>query len=316
VLSGYLITTLLVEEWSLTGTISLANFYKRRARRLLPALVAVSAFSLVAFSLVRPYETDATLLGIGASLLYVSCWLRAYGVSLLGWFGHSWSLGVEEHFYLLWPPALLLICRKRSSHLKQWVLVVFAVSVAYFLVSVMLGASVHRQNNAPDLRAQQLMAGCALAVVLWDQSRRPRWWERCWPALVALSIVDLVRTVAFPQGFGAAWFNYRSTIIAIESAVIIGYLATHAGSRLTRLLSARSLVWTGRRSYAVYLWHLPMFGLFDLKGEPQAYRVAGRIAAVALTFVAAWASFKWVERPFYRRRVEERRSSAPEMRPG
>jgi peptidoglycan/LPS O-acetylase OafA/YrhL len=78
VLSGYLITTLLLQEFDRHGTISMRNFYARRARRLLPALFAVAAISLVAFSIVRPYLTHDTLVGILASVLYVSCWFRAF----------------------------------------------------------------------------------------------------------------------------------------------------------------------------------------------------------------------------------------------
>jgi peptidoglycan/LPS O-acetylase OafA/YrhL len=168
------------------------------------------------------------------------------------------------------------------------------------------GASATRIKNSPDLRADQLLAGCALAVLLLGvRSYRAERWDKWWTVLVALSIADLARMVVFPFAYGITFFRNASTeVVAVESAIIIGYLVVRNRTLLTRTLSRPSLVWLGRRSYAVYLWHLPLFGLLSLKGQPTPYRVAGRAAAVVLTFVAAWASFKWVESPLYKRRVE------------
>jgi peptidoglycan/LPS O-acetylase OafA/YrhL len=314
VLSGYLITTLLLQEFDRHGTISMRNFYARRARRLLPALFAVAAISLVAFSIVRPYLTHDTLVGILASVLYVSCWFRAFGVSELGWFGHTWSLSVEEHFYLLWPPLLLLILRKGLSNLRRWVLLALGVAVAYRVgSSVFLHAGGARMNG-PDMRADQLLTGCALAVLFLDIGRpsehgdgpAPPWWDRWLTVAVALSILDLARIVVFPYALGLTFAKDASPeFVALESAIIVTYVVRRAASPLTRFLSHRSLVWLGRRSYAIYLWHVPLFGLFGLKGHPTSERLAGRAAACVLTLVAAWASFRWIESPFYRRRVEQ-----------
>ena len=316
VLSGYLITTLLLQEFDRDGTISMHNFYARRARRLLPALFAVAAISFVAFSIVRPYLTHDTLVGIAASVLYVSCWFRAFGVSQLGWFGHTWSLSVEEHFYVLWPLLLLLILRRGIDHLRRWVLLALGVAVAYRVGSAVFFNIGGARMNGPDMRADQLLAGCALAVLLLGAgvvARADRgtdgpasWRERAWMLAVAVSIADLLREVVFPNGFGFAFAKNASTeVVALESVVIVAYLVRRPLSALTRLLSHRALVWVGRRSYAIYLWHVPLFGLFSLKGQPTSYRLLGRAIAAVLTLVAAWASFRWVETPFYRRRVEQ-----------
>lgn len=318
VLSGYLITTLLLQEFDRDRTISMRHFYARRARRLLPALFAVAAISFVVFSIVRPYLTHDTLFGILTSVLYVSCWFRAFGISQLGWFGHTWSLSVEEHFYLLWPPLLLLILRKGAANLRRWVLVALALAVAYRVGSAVLFDIGGSRMNGPDMRADQLLTGCALAVLLLgarglatggaaatDGARFTRW-ERWWALAVAVSILDLARTVVFPNAYGLGFAKNAGTeVVALESAVMVAYLVCRTASPLTRLLSHRSLVWVGRRSYAIYLWHLPLFGLFALKGQPTSHRLLGRAVASGLTLVAAWASFRWVETPFYRRRVEQ-----------
>lgn len=306
VLSGYLITTLLLQEFDATGTVSMRTFYIRRARRLLPALLAVAAFSFVAFAVVRPVETDDTLLGILVSVFYVSSWFRALGISDLGWFGHTWSLSVEEHFYILWPPLALFMMRRGVPSLRRWIVVLLGVTVAYQLAVAVSGAPSARINGI-DMRAGQLLAGCGLAVLLMGGAvvRSPRW-TALWRMLVVLSVVDLARTVAYPYSFGVGFLqNAAISVVALESAIIIGYLVVHARGTLSRVLSHPALVWTGRRSYAIYLWHLPLIGLLSFKGHPMPVRVAGRGTAAVLTIVAAWASFKWIESPFYRRRVEQ-----------
>lgn len=306
VLSGFLITSLLLEEFADSGTISLRRFYIRRARRLLPALIVVAAVSAVAFLVVRPYKTPDTMAGIGASLVYASSWLRAFHVSDLGWFGHSWSLSVEEHFYIFWPLAVLLLCRKRPDRVGIWIGGAFVIAVLYHLAFVLAGASPERLINSPDLRAEQLLAGCGLAALVRSGfgAGRDGAWRRAGLVLTTVSVLDLARVVAFPNAFGGAWYRNASTVIALESAIIIGYLVRHAGSRLSAALSHSIPVWIGRRSYGIYLWHLPLLGLLSLRGQPESARVAGRVLAIALTFVAAWASFKWVESRIYRRRVE------------
>ena len=317
VLSGYLITTLLLREYDAEGTISLKRFYIRRARRLFPALLAVAAISFVLFLVVQPELTPDTLVGIGASIFYVSAWFRALGWSDLGWFGHTWSLSVEEHFYLVWPLVVLWICRRHRAHLQHWILGLFLVFLAYRTACGVLDVSAARLEDSPDMRAAELIAGGALAVVLLRLDiERARRWDRWWLVLVALSAADLARTVVAPFGFGNSWYRIAGPgTIALETAAILGYLIVHERSRLTALLSKPALVWVGRRSYAIYLWHLPLFGLLSLKGHPTTERAASRGLAIILTFVAAWASFKWVESPFYRRRVEEKppsEGSSPE----
>jgi peptidoglycan/LPS O-acetylase OafA/YrhL len=305
-LSGFLITALLLQEMSDTGSLRFRDFYIRRVRRLLPALVAVSAFSLILFPLVHPFETRSTMLGIGSSLLYVSCWLRAFHISQLGWFGHTWSLSVEEHFYLFWPPLLALLFRRAERHLARWVLLLVAVAIGYRVAFSLAGASRVRLYNSPDMRAEQLLVGCALAVLFLRGSfKDKRWSRRLWLVLVLVSMLDLANSVVDFGSLGLSWYQSDAAVVAIESAILIGYLVLWPDSGMARFLSRPPLVWIGRRSYAVYLWHLPLFGLVDLKGEPTLLRAAARCAMIPATFLAAWASFKWVERPFYSRRAAE-----------
>jgi len=111
VLSGFLITTLLVEEYDRSQEISLRQFYLRRSLRIFPALIAVLVFVTAAFAIFRPFKAGETLAGVPASLFHVSSWLRAFDVTQLGWLGHTWSLSVEEHYYIVWPLLVLVMCK-------------------------------------------------------------------------------------------------------------------------------------------------------------------------------------------------------------
>lgn len=306
VVSGFLITGLLLREHETSGRIDFRAFYLRRARRLLPALVVVCAVSFVAFLVVRPFDTRTTLVGIGASLVYASSWLRAFDVSDLGWFGHTWSLSIEEYFYVVWPLALAwMVRRRRDRALFRAVALLYGASVLYRVAYAVAGGSAARLYNSPDLRAEQLLIGCLLAVALpiGGTRRLPATWKRPLDIVVSVCLADLARTIVLPGALGGATAYVGTTLVALEAAVVVAYVVSYGSGWLARLLSIPVLVWTGRRSYGIYLWHAPLLGLLYLEGQPAAYRAAGRAAALALTLLVAALSYTYVESRFYRRRT-------------
>src|SRR5262245_21094061 len=164
VLSGYLITSILLREQLRTGQISLLSFYQRRALRLFPALAVLCiVFLAYAFFVLR--DPTQGLREIVVVALYLSNWTRAAGLNFPEWLGHTWSLAIEEQFYLLWPLVLLAISAARRP-----IPLLLAVAGAIVAVScwrltlVMHGASTDRLYNGTDTRADALLMGVALAL--------------------------------------------------------------------------------------------------------------------------------------------------------
>jgi peptidoglycan/LPS O-acetylase OafA/YrhL len=306
VISGYLITAILLRENRRGGRISLRRFYLRRARRLLPALVlCIVATMLVAFLLV-PEEVHSLRDDALASLAYVSNWhLVLSDVSYFESFGrpslflHIWSLGVEEQFYLLWPLLLiaaLALGRRRAAA----VLAVGGVVVSTVLMALLLDPhDPNRVYYGTDTRAAGFLLGAALAM----------WWSpwRLAPAVTRSSrrLLDVVGAVAvgglvvllvYVSEFDLRLYRGGFLVVALCSAVAIA-VAVHPGSRVRKVLGITPLVWIGLRSYGIYLWHFPIFMLTRPGFEVPDWPLVVNTLRVVATLVVADLSFRLVEMP-------------------
>lgn len=305
VLSGFLITTLLLQEHDATGRISLRAFWWRRAARLLPALFVMCPIMAVAFAIVHPDGWRASMAGVVSALFYVSAWVRASGASELAWMGHTWSLSVEEWFYAAWPLCMIVLLR-RCSRVTGWIVAAACLAVVYRLVSEQSGVSYEYLYNAPDQRAGQLLVGCAAGAALFALGERRSRYGR---AFVAAGVIGVLVVGATLSGvaveharYGFAYTSGQSTVIALGAAAMILSIVVVPGWLLARTLTWRPLVWIGRRSYGLYLWHLPIFGLVLLghRAVSGARLDAERVLALGLAFAAAAISFRYVERPAIR----------------
>lgn len=284
VLSGFLITTLLLDERSRSGAISLVGFYRRRARRLLPALVVfLAVFTAVTIVTEQP-GADRLPATVGTSLLYVFNWLDDFGGAGTQGAGHLWSLSVEEQFYLFWPAMLIVALRTGTRAL-------FALSVLLFAISASLpawsGRGYGELYSGTDLRAQELMAGAILAQLRLGGVVTP-------PIVNRASFrTALILAVAFFSVFllrleDREGFLYAGqyTVAAVLGAVIV-CAALYAPPRL---LTNRVISYVGSRSYALYIWHHAItFWLRDLAAVPEF------ALSVGLSFAAAEISWRLVE---------------------
>lgn len=274
-LSGFLITSLLLEERQRSGTVDLAGFYVRRARRLFPALVVVLVVS-------------APFLGwfdLTAVALYFGNWVKADGGDL-GFLNHTWSLAIEEQFYLVWPAVMLWW----PQHAKRVAVVGIGFAVVLRVVLWDGDASVPLIYNATFTRMDAILAGCLLAMTSW----RPR---QLWPALAALvalcTVTDL--SLIYQAGF---------TITAALSVLAVSAAAQHHG-----ILTTPLLVWFGKRSYGLYLWH----GIFVFGFDPEGWTEKGMVLAASLA--AAELSWRLIETRWLRPpllRVDEHGDDAAE----
>jgi peptidoglycan/LPS O-acetylase OafA/YrhL len=298
VMSGYIISLTLLTEHSRTGTISIADFYRRRAFRLLPAMFAVAAAVLMLGWLAgdawapqqsRREEWAEAAMAVTSTMN----WFAAFGVSPLGFLAHTWSLSLEEQFYLLWPLALLLLLRARKARSAAAVLVGLAlICVAWRAYLASAGAAPERLYLGTDTRFDALMLGCLLAVI--GTAAVPRAVRRWWP-IPASGFVLLL----FLSTWRQPWLGYGGfTLIALLAFWLIA--AVVEGERVpARFLELKPFQWLGARSYSLYLWQVPMIGVVGLCAVPRPYAPA---AIFIFSLVAAAISYRLLERPFLRRR--------------
>lgn len=296
VLSGFLITTLLLREHLGTGRVSFRNFYARRALRLFPALAMLILAVLVFGVALAPSGRSTAAISVGATVFYATNWLEAF------WFNasplsHCWSLAVEEQFYFLWPPLLVwLVARRRHPVLP----VLSALAVASLTARVILwrtGAGYSRVAFGGDTRAPALLLGCMVAVLLprGTLSRLP------WRVLGPCGLIILLATSLAPDR--VASLATALTIGTLAATAIVAAVVTqHPDAALPRLLSFRPLRAVGRVSYGLYLWNWTVVYLVHLYWPHMRTVIRGPLELVLFSTLT-FASWRYVEQPFLRRKA-------------
>ena len=310
VLSGFLITTLLLEEHQRTGSVSLREFYARRARRLLPA-VAVLLLAHAVLAVVAGADLGLEARTAGAVAFYGVNWVIAAGGDVAAGLGHLWSLSVEEQFYLVWPVLLLAALRRRRPAVALVVIAVAGIAWATGMRAWlwMQGAGWEAIYVRTDVRIDELLMGVLLAVAV-----RRGWALRgAWRHLGTGGLVVLLVCVATVY-FDSDWLYTGGGFTVVGLAVVL-LLASllDADARLTRAFAWRPAVGLGRVSYSLYLWHAPVFFAVAerLAGRPPVQRLVVGLAACA---VATLASYHLVELPFLRHRRRPAAAATPAHR--
>ena len=309
VISGYLITSLLLREHRAGGYIHLGRFWLRRARRLLPAAGVLIAATMVLAALLEPQRVEELRGDALAALAYVANWHFVIGEQSYfeqfqrpSLFTHLWSLSVEEQFYLFWPlvfaAGMKLLGRAR---LLLGVLAGAAGSVALAWVLFEPGSDASRLYYGTDTHAVGLLAGVALALV-WSpvQLRRHRSGPLVGPILDAVGVLALAYVVLCflrVHDYDPGLWHGGYAVLALATALVIAAVA-HPAPRLGALLGRRPVLWLGLRSYSFYLWHWPVLAL---TGPAAGVELASEVL-VPLQFLAVLAisdlSYRFVELPF------------------
>ena len=302
VLSGYLICGLLLREWEKTGHISLPRFYMRRFLRLMPALWAAVVVVLMAAWLHDAGSVQRIARAVVWWVLYLVNWVRALRIESVPWFHHTWSLAVEEQFYLFWP-ALLCFAVRRSGvrRVFQLALALALLSWAWRAGLQWAGTEQSRLYHGLDTRLDAPMWGCALAAWLHGKGaikgRVAQHWLRL-AAAVALAIV-LYAGVAMKISLwhSKSFYSWGSVAIAWLTALMIFDATRNPRSWLRPIFCWAPLVQFGVISYGVYLWH-SLAG--DLLRWAQPSVLMAQMGMLLLGTAAALLSFYIVERPFLR----------------
>jgi peptidoglycan/LPS O-acetylase OafA/YrhL len=309
VISGYLITALLLAEWLGRGRIDFKAFWLRRARRLLPALY-VLLLAVLTFSVLFLPEEVAGLRGDTAgALAYVTNWYLIFShksyfemVGRPSLLRHLWSLAVEEQFYLLWPlifTGLLVWLKPRRA------LIAIGAGV---IASTLLMAGLYRPEVDPsrvyygtDTRAAGLLLGAALAFV-WAPGRdyRPKLPAWAFDAAGTAGLIGLFLACAHINEYDPFLYRGGFLLVGLCTAALIAAAVHPRAHRLHRIMGWPPLVWVGLRSYGIYLWHWPVCMVTRPQLDTPLTGLPLLALRLALTFILAELSYRFIEMPVRR----------------
>jgi peptidoglycan/LPS O-acetylase OafA/YrhL len=310
VISGYLITSLLLREFRGTGHIELTRFWLRRARRLLPAVGVLIAVAMIVSAIAEPDQIGQIRGDALASLFYFANWhfifdhtsyFEQFGRPSL--FTHLWSLSVEEQFYLFWP--LVFAAGMKVFGRGRLLLGVLAGAIASVVLAWILfdpGHDASRIYYGTDTHAIGLLAGVALALV-WSPTQlrtHKSFGPLVGPILDAVGVIALgylVLSFAHVHDYDLALWHGGYLWIALATALLLAALA-HPAARLGGIIGRPALLWLGLRSYSFYLWHWPVLAMT----RPGVDIDLPRGILIPLQLLACLAladlSYRFIELPF------------------
>jgi peptidoglycan/LPS O-acetylase OafA/YrhL len=327
VLSGFLITGLLIAEHERTKTIDFLNFWKRRAMRLLPVFyVYYSVGALVyLFSRFQPIVGSDAMVTLLTTAFYTSNWALASGYEM-GIYAVTWSLSLEEQFYLLCPVLFLFLFKYFSKKNIMWVLGIGIIAVNLhrymlfhqFLENQGLALAFKRSFYGLDTRSDSLMIGCLASLVYHVYGHRFHiGFKLASVALVLFFASVLVRDVpiAFHEARNSFYTEFLMsggfTLISLFGVLIILHLVQNPTSAITKIFSMGILNRIGLMSYSIYIWHTTVFGglevaLNSFNRSPLLW-LAKTLIRFTAAFAVGYASFKFIELPILKYQYKKRK---------
>ena len=314
VLSGYLISSLIIKEFRKTGTVNLYNFYIRRARRLLPAvyfMITVGLVVMVLFNevLLRKSHLDAIFGYIYSS----NWWYIFHKLDYFDSFGaqspfkHLWSLAIEEQFYMIFPLLFLLVNRKKKSKdgtyklNKNFLYVVLGLILVSLIAHILLFDinNISRIYFGTDTRAFSLLVG-VVGAILYPMERlhakvTPQQ-NMIYSVVSLVSIATLITVMIYTSEYNTLLYRGGFLLVAILGLIVI-ISSGKQHTLMSRLLSFKPIVFIGKISYSLYLWHFPVLVLTTPVSEIGNPNIIFVILRVILTFILATASYVFVETP-------------------
>jgi len=319
-LSGFLITRLLAEEFQKTGSISLKDFYIRRARRLLPAMLAVVVLSVVVTAILVQDAATKTRQDAVAALGYISNWwfifseqsyFQSWGRPPL--LQHLWSLAIEEQFYVIWP----IVAGAVLKSVGGYFLVVIALLGSFASSAWMAWMAWHRDYPetadasrayfGTDTHSMGLLLGSALGAAGRSAEFVAVPSLKLWmPKVSAAALLLLIASFYLIGENSRALYLGGFLAVSIVTVVLI-YSTTHHSNPTSVLLSSGMFRWVGDRSYGLYLWHWPIYALTRPGVDIPLTGAACAVLRLALTVIVAQASYVLLETPFRSGRIARRR---------
>ncbi|MGE4317353.1 MAG: acyltransferase family protein [Deferribacterales bacterium] len=303
VISGYLITSIIVKELN-DDRFTIANFYVRRVKRIFPALYFLLSFTFIlSFFSLMPAHFEAFGKSVVSTVLFSS---NILFWSESGYFEsaaetkpllHTWSLGVEEQFYIFFPVILMLVARYGSKKYIRWALGIFIISLGFSVWS----ASAHPEAGfyLIPFRSWELMIGALIALGFYYKTDKPlhkHIMSVTGFVMLLMSIFMFDKSTPFP--------SYRALLPCVGTALII----ISEGGIINRALSWRPIVWIGLLSYSLYLWHWVLFALrnyWENVHIPEFYK--SNLFLIFLTFAFASFSYYVVEKPLRVAKIQRKR---------
>lgn len=269
VLSGFLITALLLKEYEQCGQISLKFFYMRRALRLLPALFTMLAtLMLVSVIFFDAQRVIYNLIDSSLAIFYVANWRKNFGIYHPNWLAHTWSLALEEQFYIIWPLVAISVLKTRLSmhYLATKIIIAAAGWWIYRLAISATSLPYHRIYHGIDTRADSLLIGCAIAAFIftdqWQELRKQK------NLLLFLGLIAIV-FLSWVANYGGVQQNFMVTwgflLVAVSTVILLLNILSGPQNLFSRVFSLRWLVFLGQISYGFYLWHYPIVRILRLQ---------------------------------------------------